>query len=109
VRRASGRREAEDPAAGAARADVERVEALWSQCLRDSGGPWLFGPFGIADAMYAPVALRFTSYGVALGAEAEGYRARVEALPAVRTWTHDALLEPERVPETDRRAERYGL
>ena len=91
-------RAAPDALSASCRADVARIEALWSSCLRESGGPWLFGSFGIADAMYAPVALRFTSYGVALGAEAEAYRARVDALPSVRAWTRDALAEPEREP-----------
>ncbi len=102
-------RVAPDALSATCRADVARIEALWSSCLRESGGPWLFGAFGIADAMYAPVALRFTSYGVALGAEAEAYRARVEALPSVQAWILDARREPERVADTDTRAERFGL
>jgi glutathione S-transferase len=91
------------------RAEIARIDALWSECLRESGGRWLFGEFGIADAMFAPVALRFTTYGVALGGEAAAYAARIEALPAVRAWIQGAQLEPEEVPEAEARARQLGL
>jgi len=91
------------------RAEIARIEALWSECLRESGGPWLFGAFGVADAMYAPVALRFTTYGVPLGREAAAYAAQIDALPAVRAWLADAQLEPEEVPEAEARARQLGL
>ena len=91
------------------RADIARIEALWRECLAESGGPWLLGAFGIADAMYAPVALRFTSYGVSLGPEAAGYAAGVEALPSIQAFVADALREPEEVPEIETRARQLGL
>ena len=64
------------PLDAAARADVARIDAIWADCrARGRGeGPWLFGPrYGIADAMYAPVVLRFNTYGAALSAPARGY------------------------------------
>src|SRR5690606_4611252 len=56
-------------------ADIERILAIWTECRArvGSGGDFLFGRFGIADAMYAPVVLRFVTYGVALGGAARDY------------------------------------
>jgi glutathione S-transferase len=75
-------------------ADVARIDALWSDCLKRYGGPFLFGEqFGIADAMYAPVAMRFTSYAPALSEAAQAYVERVKAVPAVREWIEAAKRE----------------
>ncbi|WP_323119588.1 glutathione S-transferase family protein [Burkholderia alba] len=74
-------------------ADVARVDALWRRCLAASGGPFLFGEFSIADAMYAPVVLRFNTYAPPLSPEAGAYAARITALPAVRAWIDDARRE----------------
>ena len=75
-------------------ADVARIDALWSDCLKRYGGPFLFGEqFGIADAMYAPVVMRFTSYAPALSEAAQGYMERVKAVPAVREWIEAAERE----------------
>lgn len=74
---------------------VARIDALWSECLSKSGGPFLFGEFCIADAMYAPVVMRFTSYQpVGLSQEALAYMERVKALPAVAEWIADSKTEP---------------
>jgi glutathione S-transferase len=67
-------------------ADVARIDTLWRECLAASGGPFLFGEFGIADAMYAPVVMRFNSYQPKLSPEAAAYAGRVTALPAVAAW-----------------------
>ncbi len=91
------------------RAEIARVEASWSECLSASGGPWLFGTFGVADAMYAPVALRFATYGVALGAAATAYVERSEALPSTQAWVDAALRETEEVAEAEALARRHGL
>ena len=91
------------------RAEIARIEASWSECLRESGGPWLFGDFGIADAMYAPVALRFATYGVPLGEASAAYVARVEALPSTRSWVDAAQRESEEVEEAEALARRLGL
>ena len=90
-------------------AEIARIESSWSACLNQSGGPWLFGAFGVADAMYAPVALRFATYGVALGATAAAYVARVEELPSTRAWVDAALRESEEVEEAEALARRLGL
>jgi glutathione S-transferase len=78
-------------------ADVARVEALWGECRARFGqgrGDFLFGAFGAADAMYAPVVARFHNYGLAVGEVARAYMAAVMALPAWREWTQAALQEP---------------
>jgi glutathione S-transferase len=74
-------------------ADIARIDALWRECLAASGGPFLFGEFGIADAMYAPVAMRFNSYQPKLSPEAAAYVQRVTALPAVAAWIEAARRE----------------
>lgn len=74
-------------------ADIARIDALWSECLGASGGPFLFGAFSIADAMYAPVVLRFNTYAPALSESARAYAERVNALPAVQAWIDGARRE----------------
>ena len=90
------------PIAPAVQADVDRVVALWEDCRArfGAGGPFLFGGFGIADAMYAPVATRFRSYGVALPPAAQAYADALLALPALREWAA-AGAESERIAESD--------
>lgn len=63
-------------------ADIARVGEIWSQSLAASGGPFLFGSFGIADAMYGPVVLRFQTYGVELSGDAARYARTMLAAPA---------------------------
>ncbi len=77
----------------AVRDDVARVEEIWADCLAISGGPFLFGTFGIADAFYAPVASRFRTYGVPLESGSEGYVARVLQARGVAEWIAGALAE----------------
>ncbi len=79
----------------AVRADVARIEELWSDCLAISGGPFLFGTFGIADAFYAPVASRLRTYGVPLDATGEGYVSRVTQARGVADWVAGALAEKD--------------
>lgn len=85
-------------------ADIERIVAIWTDCrVRfGSGGDFLFGRFGIADAMFAPVVLRFQTYGVALGGAARDYADAVLALPALQAWVADAVAETERIEKFDR-------
>jgi glutathione S-transferase len=88
------------PGAGAtpgALADIARIDALWNACLDASGGPFLFGEFTIADAMFAPVVMRFNSYAPPLSAKAAAYAARVTALPAVAAWIEAARRETHRI------------
>lgn len=78
--------------------DIARVEALWTD-LRGrfgGGGDFLCGEFGIVDAMFAPVCIRFRSYGVVLGEQASKYMGRMLALPAMREWQAAAEAEPAR-------------
>ncbi|HUJ57391.1 MAG TPA: glutathione S-transferase family protein [Kofleriaceae bacterium] len=75
-------------------ADAARVMAIWREQLAASGGPFLFGAFTIADAMFAPVTTRFTTYGVELDAPCRGYVATIAALPAMQRWIADARQEP---------------
>jgi glutathione S-transferase len=76
-------------------ADIDRVTALWAECLDRSGGPWLFGQFSLADAMYAPVAIRFLNYSVVLGDAAGDYVATVLGDPDVRDWMQAGRAETE--------------
>ena len=71
-------------------ADIARIEAIWAECLAKSGGPFLFGEFGIADAMFAPVVMRFKSYAPALSATSLDYAKRITTLPAVAAWIDGA-------------------
>lgn len=75
--------------------DVARVLAIWTQCLSTSGGPFLFGEFGYADAMFAPVVTRFTTYGVALTGAVKAYSDAIWALPAMQAWKAAAVAETE--------------
>ncbi len=82
------------PDAAVAR-DVKRINQIWNDCLQRYGGPWLFGRFSIADAMYAPVASRFATYGIPTQGAAGTYVETVLAHPAVREWYRDAAQEVE--------------
>ncbi|MEQ5840196.1 glutathione S-transferase family protein [Paraburkholderia acidicola] len=82
-------------------ADIARIEALWRDCLDTYGGPFLFGEFSIADAMYAPVVMRFNTFQPALSEVASAYARRVTALPAVHAWIEAALRETHRIPSED--------
>jgi glutathione S-transferase len=82
-------------------ADIARIEALWSQCLATYGGPFLFGEFSIADAMYAPVVMRFNTWQPALSETVAAYVRRVTALPAVKAWIDDALRETHTIAYQD--------
>jgi glutathione S-transferase len=87
-----------------ARADIERIEALWTDCrLRAGAGPWLFGDFCTADAMYAPVALRFLTYDIGLGDTAREYADSVRNLAAVRDWLSAAGSETEVINDDEHR------
>jgi glutathione S-transferase len=75
------------------RRSVARIEALWADALASSGGPFLFGAFSAADAMYAPVVTRFRTYALPVSDTTRAYMARVLATPAVAAWMADALAE----------------
>lgn len=82
--------------------DIERIATIWREALAESGGPFLFGAEPtLADAMYAPVAARFTTYHVALDEVCEAYRQTVMTWPLMREWIEAALIEPEELDELD--------
>ena len=89
---------AEQPAL---RNDALRIEVMWAEALAASGGPFLFGEFCAADAMYAPVCMRLRSYALPMPATTRGYVDRVAATPAVSAWIADALTEHDFVPEDE--------
>jgi glutathione S-transferase len=76
--------------------NVRRIETMWTDCRTRYGanGPFLFGAFGAADAMYAPVVSRFHTYAVEVNAVARAYMDAVMALPAWAEWRAAALKEP---------------
>ncbi len=77
----------------AVRADVARVVAMWDELLTLHGGPMLFGEFSIADAYFAPVAMRLTTYALPVPASISAYISRLCATPGVKAWMDDALAE----------------
>jgi glutathione S-transferase len=79
----------------AAKADIARIEQIWVECRGRYGklGPFLFGAFSGADAMFAPVVHRFRTYAIEVAPEATSYMNTMTALPAFREWTRDGLAE----------------
>jgi glutathione S-transferase len=75
---------------------IERLQAAWRDCRRRRGqdGPYLFGAFGAADCMYAPMVMRMRTYDVELDPICEAYARAVEAHPAVADWVGQAQVEP---------------
>lgn len=85
-----------------ARDDIERITAIWRECLERYGGPFLFGrKRGMADAMYAPVTTRFRTYHVGLDATCAAYCERILALPEMMEWKAAALEEHDDIEELD--------
>jgi len=82
-------------------ANVARINEIFRECLTKYGGPFLFGAFGAADAMYAPVVSRFHTYAVEVSAAARSYMNAVMALPAWREWREAALQEPWILPHDE--------
>jgi glutathione S-transferase len=76
-----------------ARANVARIQQIWSDCHRCHGGPFLFGAFGAADAMYAPVVHRFRTYAIEVVSGARHYFEAMLAQPAFQQWTREGLAE----------------
>jgi glutathione S-transferase len=78
-----------------ARANIARIEQIWTECRQRYGtsGPFLFGAFIGADAMFAPVVQRFRTYAIEVAPEAAGYMKTMMALPAFQEWTEAGLAE----------------
>jgi len=80
--------------------NVKRIDAIWSDCRArfGKGGPFLFGRFGAADAMYAPVVTRFVTYELPASAAARDYMAAMQALPAWKEWREAGIKETWTIP-----------
>jgi glutathione S-transferase len=82
-------------------ADVARIETIWRDMRGHSGGPFLFGAFCGADAMFAPVVNRFEAYDLVSAADTLSYMAAMKAHPAWQKWQAAALEEAWIVPEDE--------
>ncbi|UWU80562.1 glutathione S-transferase family protein [Bradyrhizobium huanghuaihaiense] len=78
-----------------AKANVARIEEIWRECRARYGakGPFLFGRFGAADAMYAPVVHRFRTYSIDVAPDTKAYMDAMMALPAFQEWTREGIAE----------------
>ncbi|WGW01429.1 glutathione S-transferase family protein [Vibrio sp. YMD68] len=82
--------------------EIARVDQLWSAQMAQNPSGWLFGEWSIADAMFAPLALRFQSYGVELSTEAKQYQIKVLNSSAVKRWLDEANEETEVLKAAER-------
>jgi glutathione S-transferase len=91
--------------------DIERIDAIWSACRTrfGAGGEWLFGEFSVADAMYAPVAFRFQTYGAALSPASAAYLRHALADPDMQAWQDASSREGHALPDVDRLGLGLGL
>ncbi|ENE5196562.1 glutathione S-transferase family protein [Vibrio parahaemolyticus] len=81
--------------------DIARIDAIWSEQMAKFPDAYLFGEWSIADAMYAPVALRFETYGIELSQDAKAYQQKVLASQAVQKWLAEASQETDIVEEDE--------
>ncbi len=85
-----------------AQADIDRIATIWRECLKQYGGPYLFGAAPtLADAMYAPVVTRFATYDVKLDRAAKDYCDLILGLPDMMEWIEAAKIEPAAVEELE--------
>jgi glutathione S-transferase len=84
-----------------AQADIDRVCTIWRGCLAKSGGPFLFGERTMADAMYAPVVMRFMTYDVKLEPRLKAYADVIMTMPEMVQWIDAAKAEPEEIEELE--------
>lgn len=90
------------PVFSGARPDIERIETIWQDCLDRFGGPFLFGAHPtVADAMYAPVTTRFTTYAVAVSNAARSYCETIAAWEPMQEWVAAAKAEPEEMEDLE--------
>jgi len=81
--------------------DIARIDAIWSAQMEQYPEEWLFGEWSIADAMFAPVALRVETYGIQLSEKASQYQQRVLNSPSIQKWLAEASLETDVVEEDE--------
>ncbi len=84
-----------------AQADIARIQDIWRECLDAYGGPFLFGKFTMADAMYAPVVTRLRTYGVELDKDCQGYCDAIWSHPHTQTWIVAAQREVDDFEELE--------
>ncbi|CAH6832324.1 Glutathione S-transferase [Vibrio chagasii] len=84
-----------------AQKDIARIDAIWSEQMDQYPEGWLFGEWSIADAMFAPVALRVETYGIKLSERAKQYQQRVLNSPSIKKWLAEASLEKDIVEEDE--------
>ena len=85
-------------------ADIDRIDEIWIDCRRQFGtdrGPWLFGEYSIADAMYAPVVLRFNTYRAQVSDTSRWYMATVLEDAALQSWVQAAQQEPWKLESSE--------
>ncbi len=99
------------PATPEVQRDIDRVAEIWEEArtqFATADGPWLFGAFSVADAMFAPIVWRFHVYNVALLPVAAAYRDAMLGHPAMQEWYAAGLLETEAHAHYDQLADEYG-
>jgi glutathione S-transferase len=79
--------------------DLDRVREIWETCMADHGGPWLLGEFSAADIMFAPVATRFQTYGVAVAGRAANFYERILEHSLVVEWLEAGKVESSRIEQ----------
>lgn len=84
-----------------AQPDIDRVQAIWDDCLERYGGPFLFGKPTIADAMFAPVCTRFLTYSVKMSSATKAYCRTIMGWPPMAEWIEAAKKEPDEMEELD--------
>lgn len=84
-----------------ARPDIERIKEIWTECLTQYGGPYLFGKLSLADAMYAPVCTRFRTYAVPLEPVLQAYCDHILDWPLMQEWTDGAVAEADEIDELE--------
>jgi glutathione S-transferase len=84
-----------------ARADIDRIQAIWSECLETWGGPFLYKTPTIADAMYAPVCTRFLTYDVPMTAPSKAYCRTIMNWAPMAAWIKAAMKESTEIEELD--------
>ncbi len=91
------------PMTDAVKGDVARIETIWRECRKEfgKGGPFLFGKFCNADAMFAPVATRIDTYTIPVSRDTRKYVNTIMAMAPFRSWKADALKETWIVPEDE--------
>lgn len=97
-----------EPDAGVV-ADCARADEIFAGRLTASGGPFLFGDFGLVDAFYAPLATRFLTYDLPVSSEGRAYIDAIWAMPLVRQWRAEGLVEDTELSQYDMALERVPL